>query len=113
MRRALAVAIALSVAELQPAAQPPAASALTRTLDAALARFPARTGIYVKHLQTGEEAAVRADDSFNSQSVIKIPIMVRAFQMADAGALDLDARVPLHRADLRDGTGILQFHDDG
>jgi beta-lactamase class A len=86
---------------------------LTRLLEAQLARFPAHSGIYVKHLASGEEATVRADDSFNSQSVIKLPILVRAFQMADAGALRLDERVPLTRAELRDGTGVLQYHDPG
>ena len=58
-------------------------TALTIALEAELDRFPARTSIYLKHLTTGEEAAVRAGDSFNSQSVIKIPIMVRAFQLAE------------------------------
>jgi beta-lactamase class A len=86
---------------------------LTRLLEAELERFPARTGIYVKHLGTAEEAAVRADDSFNSQSVIKIPIMVRAFQLAEAGTLKLDERVELRRSDLRDGSGVLQYHDLG
>ena len=69
--------------------------------------------MYLKHLVTGEEAAVRADDSFNSQSVIKIPIMVRAFQLAEEGKLNLDERVTLDRADLRDGTGVFQFADLG
>jgi len=86
---------------------------LTTALEAELDRFPARTGIYVKHLKTGEEAAVRADESFNSQSVIKIPIMVRAFQLAEAGKLNLDERVTLGRAELRDGSGIFQFADLG
>ena len=49
-------------------------TALTLALEAELDRFPARTSIYVKHLTTGEEAAVRAGESFNSQSVIKVPI---------------------------------------
>jgi beta-lactamase class A len=85
----------------------------TSALDRALASLPARTAIYVKHLKTGEEAAVRADESFNSQSVIKIPIMVRAFQLAEQGTLRLDERVTLTRALLRDGSGILQFADLG
>jgi len=88
-------------------------TALTIALEAELDRFPARTSIYLKHLTTGEEAAVRAGDSFNSQSVIKIPIMVRAFQLAEEGKLDLDERVTLGRADLRDGTGVFQYADLG
>jgi reactive intermediate/imine deaminase len=88
-------------------------TALTVALEAELERFPARTSIYLKHLETGEEAAVRADESFNSQSVIKIPIMVRAFQLAEQGKLNLDERITLRRADLRDGSGVFQFADLG
>ena len=88
-------------------------TALTLALEAELDRFPARTSIYLKHLKTGEEAAVRADESFNSQSVIKVPIMVRAFQLAEEGMLRLDERVTLGRADLRDGTGVFQYADLG
>ncbi len=82
-------------------------------LEADLARFPARAGVYVKHLTTGEEAAVNADDAFSSASVIKLTIMVRAFQLVDQRKLNLEERVAIHRADLRDGTGVLQFHDLG
>jgi 2-iminobutanoate/2-iminopropanoate deaminase len=90
-------------------AQTPLATALARQLD----EFPANTGLYIKHLTTGEDVAIRADESFNSQSVIKIPIMVRAFQLADAGKLNLDERVTITRSDLRDGSGILQHFDPG
>ena len=78
-------------------------TALTLALETELDQFPARTSIYLKHLKTGEEAAVRADESFNSQSVIKVPIMVRAFQLAEEGnaqtrrARDVDARRPARR----------------
>jgi reactive intermediate/imine deaminase len=90
-----------------------AKTALTVALEAELDRFPARTSIYLKHLKTGEEVAVRGGDSFNSQSVIKVPIMVRAFQLAEERKLDLDERVTLGRADLRDGTGVFQYADLG
>ena len=86
---------------------------LTKLLESQLADFPARTGLYVKHLGTGEEASVRGDESFSSASVIKLAIMIRAFQMVDAKTLDLNARVTIGRADLRDGSGVLQYHDLG
>jgi reactive intermediate/imine deaminase len=95
------------------AAAQPAANPLTAALTNALKTFPPKTAVYVKNLKTGEEAAVAADDSFNSQSVIKVPVLVRAFQLADKGQLNLDERVPLTRADLRDGTGTLQYADLG
>ena len=86
---------------------------LAAALEAALGEIPANTGLYLKHLNTGEEVAVRADVSFNSQSVIKIPIMVRAFQLAEQGKLNLDERVTIGRAELRDGSGVFQFADLG
>ena len=86
---------------------------LAAAVETELGRIPANTGLYLKHLKTGEEVAVRADVSFNSQSVIKIPIAVRAFQLAEQGSLNLDERVTLGRADLRDGSGVFQFADLG
>jgi beta-lactamase class A len=86
---------------------------LQRLLDGELSRIPARAGIFVKHLKTGEEAVVRGDDRFNSASVIKIPAMVMAYQMAEAGALDLDARVTIGKADKRGGSGVIRYHDVG
>jgi beta-lactamase class A len=82
-------------------------------LEAEVARLPAEVGIYVKDLTTGEEAGVRADKAFNSASVIKIPVMMRAFQLADRGLLDLDARHEVTRGDLVPGSGVLQHHDLG
>jgi beta-lactamase class A len=86
---------------------------LQRLLDAELARFPAKAGIYVKHLRTGETAAVRGDETFNSASVIKIPIMVLGYQLVEQGTLKLDSRVEIRKADVRGGSGVLRYHDIG
>jgi beta-lactamase class A len=86
---------------------------LQAVLDAALADFPAATGVYVKHLGTGAEAGVRADQAFSTASVIKLTFMVRAYQLADQGALNLDERVTIDRSRLRHGTGVFQLHDLG
>jgi beta-lactamase class A len=88
-------------------------SGLTRLLEAELSRFPARAGLYVKHLRSGEEAGVRADEPFNSASVIKLPVMVIAYQMADRKELNLDERVEIRKSDYRGGTGIFKYHDLG
>jgi hypothetical protein len=70
VRRAAFVAV-ISLAALHTArAQQTAKPGLQRLLEAELARFPGKAGIWVKHLTLGEEAAVHADDSFNSASVI-------------------------------------------
>jgi len=107
---ALATAAVFSIA--LPVAQTPA-SGLQRLLDAELARFPGRAGIWVKHLTTGEEAGVRADETFNSASVIKIPVMVLAYQLAEQGRLSLDERLTIRKEDIRGGSGIFRYHDVG
>ena len=111
MPRAAAAALVLAAWPIGAGAQ--AESPLTAVLTRALADMPATTGVYVKHLTTGREAAVRADQAFSPASVIKLAFMVRAYQMADAATLDLGRRVTLTRAHLRHGTGVLQYHEPG
>jgi beta-lactamase class A len=86
---------------------------LQRLLEAELARFPGRAGVWVRHLTTSEEAAVRADETFNSASVIKLPVLVLAFQLADRGALSLDERITIRKEDIRGGSGVFRYHDLG
>ncbi|HYE88018.1 MAG TPA: serine hydrolase [Vicinamibacterales bacterium] len=91
-------------------AQPsPVQSLLARTS----AEFPGRAGIWVRHLATGETAGVRDGEMFNSASVIKIPVLVLAFQMADKGAINLDERITIRKEDVRGGSGIFRYHDAG
>ncbi|MCA0202217.1 MAG: class A beta-lactamase-related serine hydrolase [Proteobacteria bacterium] len=111
---ARALAAALTLGFVFPGfAQADDPGALTRLLEAQLARMPAKSGIYIKHLATGEEGMVKADEHFESASTIKLATMVIAFQMADAGKLKLDERVELTPAVLRGGSGIYRYKDLG
>jgi beta-lactamase class A len=101
--------IALSVSSLL-LAQP---TALQTLLTKSASDFPGKAGIWVKHLTTGETAGVRDGEMFNSASVIKIPVLVLAFQMADKGALKLDERIAIRKEDIRGGSGIFRYHDAG
>jgi beta-lactamase class A len=74
---------------------------------------PLGVGIYVKHLGTGEEAAVRPDVAFEAQSVIKLAVAIRSYQLADEGLLHLDERVRVTRSDFAVGTGVLQYFQEG
>jgi beta-lactamase class A len=94
-------------------AQPADKSHLTRMLEAELSRFPAKSGIYVKHLKTGEEASVLGDEHFESASTIKVATMVLAYRLADDGKLDLDERMELKPSDMRGGSGIYRYKDLG
>ena len=78
-------------------AQAPAPTGLQRLLDAELARFPGRAGVWVKHLTNGDEAGVQADETFNSASVIKLPVLVMAYQLSERGRLSLDERITIRK----------------
>ncbi|MDQ6611621.1 MAG: class A beta-lactamase-related serine hydrolase [Gemmatimonadota bacterium] len=110
---ALATATVPQPAQTQSPASSRRANGLQNLLEAELARFPARTGVWVKNLTTGEEAAVRADDTFNTASVIKIPVLVLAMQMADKAQLTLGDRYTITAADVRGGSGIFRMNDPG
>src|ERR1051326_3214348 len=87
------VVIAITIAAVTPGQAQK--SPLTRLLDAELSRFPAKAGVYVKHLKTGEEAGVRADEAFNSFSVIKLSILAMAYNLSEQKRLNLNDRVEL------------------
>ncbi len=110
MRALTAATIALALLAGRPLAQ---SSNLASLLERELAEFPGRTGVHVKHLASGEQAGVRDGQDFSTASVIKLTFMVRAYQMADRGELNLDERITLTRAHLRHGTGVFQYHDAG
>jgi beta-lactamase class A len=105
--------LAGQVREAVPPKPPGEGGGLQVLLNTAASTFPGKAGIFVKHLTTGEEAAIRGDESFNSASVIKIPVLVMAFQMADRGTLNLDERVTIRKEDIRGGSGIFKYHDPG
>jgi beta-lactamase class A len=91
---------------------------LTKLLDGELSRFagpggPYHTGIYVKHMTTGETASVRGDDRFDSASTIKLVAMVMAYQMQDQHKLNLADRYTIKASDMRGGSGIFRYHDLG
>jgi beta-lactamase class A len=88
-------------------------SPLNALLTRASGEFPGKAGIWVKHLTTGESAGVADTELLNSASVIKIPVMVLAFQMAERGEIKLDERITIRKEDIRGGSGIFRYHDAG
>ncbi len=106
-----AVAVLVLILTAFPAAEQP--SPLKVFLARTVAEFPGNAGIWVKHLTTGETAGIQDTDLFNSASVIKIPVLVLAFQMVDRGELKLDERTTIRKEDIRGGSGIFRYHDAG
>ena len=89
------------------------ASGLAARVTARLDGLPARTSLFARHLPSGREIAIRADEPMNALSVIKIPVMVLAYRDAEAGRLDLDERYRIRPEDLRRGSGLLQTFAPG
>src|SRR5882724_13189696 len=73
----------------------------------------AKWGIYIKCVETGEEIAINADETMDTMSVIKIPLMVEVFRQIEAGKFALTDRVTLEEADKRPGTGVIRSLDAG
>ena len=82
--------------------------ALEKTVRARLDALDAQSTLHAKHLESGREIAIRADEPVNTVSVIKIPVMVLAYRDAEAGRLSLDERHVIAPEEMRRGTGILQ-----
>lgn len=73
----------------------------------------AKWGIYIKCVETGEEIAINADETMDTMSVIKIPLMVEVFRQIEAGKFALTDRVTLKDAEKRPGTGVIRSLDAG
>lgn len=81
---------------------------LENLVKARLDGLPARSTAHAKHLPSGREIEVRADEPVNTVSVIKLAIMVLAYRESEAGRLSLDERHTLTPEEMRRGTGVLQ-----
>lgn len=73
----------------------------------------ARWGIYIKCIETGEEIALNADETMDTMSVIKIPLMAEVFRQIEAGKFSLTDRVTLKETEKRPGTGVIRSLDAG
>lgn len=83
------------------------------TVRARLDSLPGRTSLYAKDLRTGQEIAIRADEPMNTASVIKLPVMIRAYRDNERGALNLDERHLVRPEERRRGSGLVQTFAPG
>lgn len=109
------VLVILATPAFAQPAQPPAIP--RQRLDSAIERIVrsvnATWGIYAKSIETGEEIAVDADRQMDTMSVIKIPLMVEAFQQIKDGKFTLADKYTLTKEDILPGTGIMRSLDPG
>ena len=75
--------------------------------------FPGNMAVYMKNLKTGEEIAMDADATYETFSVIKVPIMAEVFHQVESGKLSLDQRVEIKPGDQRLPSGVLYTMQPG
>jgi beta-lactamase class A len=71
---------------------------LQRELEALTHDFHGDVGIYVRHLRTGATAAIQADDTFPTASMVKVPIMIGVFDAMARGRFAFTDTAPEPRA---------------
>ncbi|WP_412069813.1 serine hydrolase [Rubrivirga sp. IMCC43871] len=81
------------VADGPPWPAPRPDPALQAAVEALADGFDGVSGVYVRHLPTGREAALRADEAFPTASLVKVPILIGVFERIEAGDLALGTRL--------------------
>jgi beta-lactamase class A len=88
-------------------------SALHKQLDAIAAAHHGVLGYSISNLDTGERLSLRGDETFSTASLIKVPILVTLYDLADKKQLSLDDPLTVLKIDQVPGSGVLQFMHPG
>jgi beta-lactamase class A len=91
------------------AAQPATTAVLRRTIDSLADAHRGVVGYHIAHLETGETLERRGDETFPTASLIKVPVLVTLFDLAEQRLLSLDDPIVLTEIDKVGGAGQLQF----
>jgi beta-lactamase class A len=70
-------------------------------------------GYSVLNLDTGERLTLRGDETFPTASLIKVPILVTLYDLAEQKQLSLDDPITVLKIDQVPGSGVLQFMHPG
>lgn len=72
-----------------------------------------KIGIYFKDMLDGTEYGINEDERFISASVIKIPVLIEAFNQHEKGMIDLNDRVKVTVEDRVPSCGAVAYMHDG
>ncbi len=98
--------------QAQGAARPDTAG-LRRELQSIARAHHGVLGYTVLNLDTGERWSERGDETFPTASLIKVPILVTAFDLEAQGRLSMDGPLTVLPIDQVGGSGVLQFMHPG
>ncbi len=80
---------------------------LQEKLEELVEGFPGDVGLYVRHLENGESASIRSDELFPAASMIKVPILLKIFDLLDRKKLDYHQELTYHDSLLYEGESDL------
>ncbi|MEM8486926.1 MAG: serine hydrolase [Bacteroidota bacterium] len=75
--------------------------------------FEGDVGIYVRHLTSGKSAAIRADELFPTASMIKVPILLKTYDLIEQDEMDFHGKIVYRDSLLYAGEDILGSFKDG
>jgi beta-lactamase class A len=88
-------------------------AALGRMLQSIAAAHHGVLGYSISNLDTGERFSLRGDETFSTASLIKVPILVTLYDLAEQKQLSLDDPLTVLKIDQVPGSGVLQFMRPG
>ncbi len=108
----IALILLVAPVSLWAQSQPVDDAQLRQQLNELIKNVRGDVGIYVRHLPTGREVAIRADELFPTASMIKVPIMLALFEKMNRGELDYHEELMYRDSLLYPGDDILgSFRD--
>jgi D-alanyl-D-alanine carboxypeptidase (penicillin-binding protein 5/6) len=108
----LAIAIVLIAAVQRTHAAEPQETkkTLADVLALAIKAHRGDVAVAVKHLKTGDTFEHNAEKPMPTASLIKLPVMIAAYDAAEKGKLSLDDMIEIKKDDLVPGSGVLTSH---
>lgn len=106
MKKEIAIAI-LALASVA------SASSVQQKVESEIKQHQGNVAVFAKNLKTGDTLAINADTPVQTASVIKLPLMLQAYQQVKAGKLKLDDEIMLTKENQVAGSGVLPFLHPG
>ena len=105
--------VGLAAASLDLGAQAPSAiERLRLQIEQSIPAAKGDVGVFIKHLETGVEVGVLADEPFPLASSFKLPILVELYAQERAGTVKFDELHALTPADQHIGSGDISVNFD-
>src|ERR1041385_2147171 len=86
---------------------------LRRTLEQVLKPYHGVVGVAVRNLANGEQVSIRGAETFPTQSLIKVSVLVTLMDEVNKGKVRLDERSGMIDRDKVGGTGVIHYLASG